>query len=99
MNTRVATAQYPGLLGEIKQRIRAAQMRAMLGVNVDLIRLYWEIGRMLDARLAQNLRYELPEVKGFSERTIKRMLVFYREYRELEFVPQPVAQMARGFHA
>ena len=33
--------------------------------------------------------YELPEVKGFSERNIKRMLAFYREYANpTDFLPQ-----------
>lgn len=97
---------YPALLTDIKQHIRQAQTRAMLAVNAELIRLYWEIGQMLDARqkiegwgaaviprLARDIRNELPEVKGFSERNIKRMLAFYREYRDLEFVPQAVAQI------
>lgn len=98
---------YPNLLTEIKQRIQTAQARAMLGVNAELIRLYWEIGLMLDARqksegwgaaiiprLAQDIRNDLPEMKGFSERNIKRMLAFYREYRDLVLVPQPVAPIA-----
>lgn len=97
---------YSALLADIKQRIGQAQTRAMLAVNAELIRLYWEIGQMLDARqkiegwgaaviprLARDIRNELPEVKGFSERNIKRMLAFYREYRDLEFVPQAVAQI------
>lgn len=84
---------YPGLLAEIRLRIQSAQTRVMPGVNAELIRLYWEIGQMLDARqksegwgaavisrLARDIRNELPEVKGFSERNIKRMLAFYREY-------------------
>jgi len=101
-----ASIHYPGLLAEIKQRIQSAQTRAMLGVNAELIRLYWEIGQMLDARqksegwgtaviprLARDIHNELPEEKGFSERNIKRMLAFYREYRGLDFVPQAVAQI------
>jgi predicted nuclease of restriction endonuclease-like (RecB) superfamily len=93
---------YSGLLAEIRQRIQSAQTRAMLGVNAELIRLYWEIGQMLDARqksegwgaaviprLARDIRNDLPEVKGFSERNIKRMLAFFREYCDL--VPRPVA--------
>ncbi|MDP2433065.1 MAG: PDDEXK nuclease domain-containing protein [Pseudomonadota bacterium] len=101
-----ASIHYPGLLAEIKQRIQSAQTRAMLGVNAELIHLYWEIGQMLDARqksegwgtaviprLARDIRNELPEEKGFSERNIKRMLAFYREYRDLGFVPQAVAQI------
>jgi hypothetical protein len=31
--------------------------------------------------------------KGFSERNIKRILAFYREYPRLDFVPQAMAQM------
>jgi predicted nuclease of restriction endonuclease-like (RecB) superfamily len=97
---------YPALLTDIKQRIQSAQTRAMLAANAELIRLYWEIGQMLDARqqdegwgaaviprLARDIRNELPEVKGFSERNIKRMLAFYREYRDPAFVPQAVAQI------
>ena len=100
------TTPYTALLADIRQRIRQAQTRAVLAVNAELIRLYWEIGQMLDARqktegwgaavipkLALDIRNELPEEKGFSERNIKRMLAFYREYRALEFVPQPVAQI------
>ena len=44
-------------------------------------------------RLSRDLRNELPGVKGFSERNLKRMIRFYREYPSLlEEVPQPVAQ-------
>ena len=100
-------ASYRQVLADIKQRIRHAQTRAVMAVNAELIRLYWEIGALIDARqqqegwgtgviptLARDLHNELPEEKGFSERNIKRMLAFYREYPHLEFVPQAVAQMA-----
>lgn len=102
-------ADYAGLLTDIKQRIGQAQTRAVLAVNAELVRLYWEIGAMIDRRqqqegwgagviprLARDLHNELPEEKGFSERNIKRMLAFYREYPHLEFVPQPVAQIESG---
>lgn len=97
---------YVALLGDIKQRIRHAQTRAMLSVNSELIRLYWDIGALIHTRqqqqgwgaaviphLARDLHNELPEEKGFSERNIKRMLAFYREYADLDFVPQAVAQI------
>ena len=76
-------------------------------VNGELIRLYWQIGGLLDARqaqegwgagviprLARDIRNELPEVKGFSERNIDRMLAFARAYpRPVEFSPQRVAKL------
>src|SRR5689334_16120338 len=77
---------YPTLLSGIKQRIRAAQLRATLSANQELIFLYWDIGRAIAqrqkqagwgagilARLAQDLRNELPEVKGFSRRNLELM--------------------------
>ena len=99
---------YASLLADIKQRVRQAQVRAMLSVNAELIRLYWGIGQIIHERqqqegwgagviprLARDLHNELPEEKGFSERNIKQMLAFYREYAQLSFVQQPAAQIPR----
>lgn len=44
-------------------------------------------------RLARDLHNGLSGEKGFSERNIKRMLAFYREYPNANFVPQAVAQL------
>ena len=83
--------QYSTLLSEIKERIRSRQVRAALAVNKEMLLLYWEIGRVLVqrqdmegwgakvlGRLAADIKSELPEVKGFSERNLKRMTQFYR---------------------
>jgi predicted nuclease of restriction endonuclease-like (RecB) superfamily len=101
---------YAKLLADIKSRIQAAQTRSVLAVNAELIRLYWGIGRLLDERqssqgwgagviprLADDLRNELPEVKGFSTRNLDRMLAFARAYPEPgEFSPQAVAKSPGG---
>ena len=98
-------ALYRDLLAEIKSRIRVAQNRAALSANAEMILLYWDIGRMIAARqeregwgagvipkLAVDLKNELPEEKGFSERNLKRMLRFFREYPAMaEKVPQPAS--------
>src|SRR5262249_26885916 len=45
-------------------------------------------------RLARELHNELPELKGFSERNIGRMIAFYREYPNPgEILPQPAAKL------
>ncbi len=98
-----APAGLPRLLKEIKARIRQAQTRAILAANAELVRLYWDIGRLIHARqeregwgaaviprIARELRTDLPEEKGFSERNIKRMLAFYRAY------PDPDAALPLG---
>jgi predicted nuclease of restriction endonuclease-like (RecB) superfamily len=80
----------------------------MLHVNAELVRLYWDVGQLLDARqsqqgwgaaviprLSRELQNELPEIKGFSERNIDRMVAFYRAYPSpTDFSPQPVAKLA-----
>jgi predicted nuclease of restriction endonuclease-like (RecB) superfamily len=100
-------AGYARLLKEIKTRIQQAQTRAIFSANAELIRLYWDLGRMIDERqqqegwgtaviprLARELHNELPEEKGYSERNIKRMLAFYRAYQDPSvIVPQAVAQL------
>jgi len=100
--------QYATLLDDIKARIRRAQTRAVLSANLEMLALYWEVGRLIQSRqesegwgtaviprLSRDLHNEIPEIKGFSERNLKRMIRFFREYPELiSIVPQPVAQLA-----
>lgn len=99
-------AGFPDLLKEVKDRIERAQTRAMMSVNAELVRLYWDIGRLIDQRqkdegwgagviprLAGELRNELPELKGFSERNIKLMVQFAHEY-PAAFPSDPIGQPA-----
>ena len=89
----VGRSDFPTLLAEVKGRIQAAQMRAVLAVNGELVRLYWDIGRIIRGRqkragwgaaviprLARELHNELPDLKGFSERNIKLMVQLASEY-------------------
>ncbi len=107
MSENMGISFYNGLLGDIKIRIRQAQIKATLSANAEMILLYWDIGRMflerqqregwgtgVLRRLSCDLKSELPEVKGFSERNLKRMTQFYREYPQLSPIePRPVAQL------
>ncbi|OQY97389.1 MAG: hypothetical protein B6D35_15420 [Candidatus Brocadia sp. UTAMX2] len=100
---------YGVLLSDIKTRIRQAQANAMLSVNSEMIAMYWDIGRMIHdrqeqegwsasviPRLSKDIRNELPEMKGFSERNLGRMLAFFRNYQSIEdFLPQLVAKSDR----
>ncbi|NLW87471.1 MAG: DUF1016 domain-containing protein [Planctomycetes bacterium] len=40
-------SDFTTLLADIKSRIQAAQTRAVLAVNAELVRLYWDIGRII----------------------------------------------------
>jgi len=91
------------LLNEVKNRIQQAQARAVLSVNSELIRLYWDVGKTISEkqkkegwgtsvipRLAKELSSELSEMKGFSERNLDRMIAFYRAYSDLSLFSPPV---------
>lgn len=41
---------YPGLLAEVRERIRTAQYAALRAVNKELVGLYWDIGQMIVQR-------------------------------------------------
>jgi predicted nuclease of restriction endonuclease-like (RecB) superfamily len=99
--------RYGELLTRIKDRIRRAQVKATLSANAEMILMYWDIGRMIHERqqyegwgtkvipqLSRNIRNELPEVKGFSERNIGYMIRFAREYDSHSILQQPVAKLA-----
>ncbi len=102
--------QYSQLLSKIKDRIRRAQIKATFSANAEMILMYWDIGRMIHERqqrvgwgakvipkLAKDIRNELPQVKGFSERNLKRMIAFYKEYSWLSTKgAQAVAQFPLG---
>lgn len=80
---------YADLLGELKDRVRAARTQAIRTVNTQLIELYWFIGKTILERqeveqwgsgvlnrLAQDLRAEFPDMKGFSRSNLFYMRGF-----------------------
>ncbi|MCX6993579.1 MAG: PDDEXK nuclease domain-containing protein [Kiritimatiellaeota bacterium] len=102
----ILPADYPRLLHDIKSRIRTAQIKATFSANREMILMYWDIGRMIVARqqkegwgsaviprLSRDIRNEMPEVKGFSERNIGYMIRFAGEYGEPLILQQPVAKL------
>lgn len=81
--------------GEVAQLIRSARLRSMQAVNAELIDLYWQIGRYLEAKIAsdgwaQGTVVELssyiarrePGLRGFSAQNLWRMRQFFEAYRD-----------------
>ena len=102
---------YAEFLADLKERIRRARVKAALSANRELILLYWEIGRMILERqkkegwgskvidrLAQDLRREFPDIRGFSARNLKYMRAFAEAYPDKEFVQQVAAQIPWFHH-
>ena len=105
-STQQLPENYPSFLGEIKERIHAAQYAALKAVNRELVGLYWDIGRMIVERqvgatwgkavveqLSKDLRIEFPSLKGLSSRNLFYMREFYLIYRDDQKLQPLVAQI------
>jgi len=106
---RLQPEGYADWLIELKTRIHAAQQRAALAVNRELVPLYWQIGRDILARqaeqgwgakvidrLAHDLRTAFPDMKGFSPRNLKYMRAFADAWPDEAFVQQAAARLPWG---
>ncbi|GAA1908856.1 hypothetical protein GCM10009837_36210 [Streptomyces durmitorensis] len=99
---------YGDLLGEVKETIAGARIRAQRAVNTELVRMYWQIGKLiLDrqeqegwgtkvvARLAIDLRTAFPSQRGFSRSNLMYMHKMARTWPD-PIVQQPVGQLPWG---
>lgn len=107
--TTLDITDYNHFLHDLKSRIRAARTRAALSVNRELILLYWQIGHdilerqeregwgaKVIERLANDLRAEFPDMKGFSRANLMYMRSFAAVWDNEEFVQRLVGQIPWG---
>ena len=106
MASELIPSDYPAFIADLKERIRAAQVRASLSVNREMVLLYWQIGRDLLARqqqegwgtkvverLSRDLRLAFPEMTGLSSRNLKYMRAFAQAWPNEAIVQQAAAQL------
>ena len=88
---------YKNEVDIIKTAILQSQARAAKAVNQELLALYYGIGRYISAntrnngwgtgvlkQISDNLRFELPGLRGFSETNLKNMRLFYEAWKSIE---------------
>ena len=100
------SSEYLNTVESIKQEIRAAQYRASVSVNRELLLLYHTIGNTINAHktwgskfiesLSADIKLAFPDASGYSVRNLKYMAKFALAYPDEEFVQQPVAQIPWG---
>lgn len=91
--------------------IREARTRAYAKVNEELINLYYNVGKFVSEkvasaewgtavvdRLAQFIRENHPEIKGFTRRGLYRMKQFYESYKDSGFVTTLLTQIPWSAH-
>ena len=107
--SRPFPVDYFGLLRDVKERIRGAQIRAGLSVNRELIQLYWDVGQLIVHRqkkegwgagvinrLAADLKTAFPALEGFSASNISRMRAFFRAYSPRYAISAQPVPKSRG---
>jgi hypothetical protein len=100
---------YTTLLRKIKQRVQVAQQRVIYAANEEMLRMYWDIGEMLQQnqdtdgwgkktlqRLSVDLKNDYSEIKGFSVRNMQCMIQFFNEYnQELTMIKSAASLIAQ----
>ena len=97
---------------EILTLIKAAQQRAIVTANQELIKLYWSIGQYISQRLASSewgqktieqlatfIQLQEPGIKGFEKRNLYRMRQFYETYPNFEIVSSLLTQLSWTHHS
>ncbi|MFH1259508.1 MAG: DUF1016 N-terminal domain-containing protein [Elusimicrobiota bacterium] len=101
--------EYIQFLTEIKSRILTARIQAFRSVNDELLKLYWDIGRIIVARqdqygwgqsvvenLAGDLTAEFDGTAGFSVQNLWRMRLLYLAYKDDPKLAQLVREIPWG---
>jgi predicted nuclease of restriction endonuclease-like (RecB) superfamily len=91
--------------------IEAARARAVTIVNIELIDLYWSIGKHISLKtakegwgqgtveaLARTIRQRYPTMRGYSARNLWRMSQFYETYRSLPKISALLRELSWSHH-
>jgi predicted nuclease of restriction endonuclease-like (RecB) superfamily len=103
----IIKSDYETFLAEIKERIRQSQYDALKAVNKELIKLYWDIGKMIVEKqkkygwgksivenLARDLQKEFSGMRGLSSRNLWYMRDFYLTYKDKPKLQPLVAEIS-----
>ena len=95
---------------ELVKRYRGSQIKAAIKVNKEILRYYWELGKDIEekqadnkygskfyATLSRDLRHEMPDVEGLSETSIRYAKRFYVLYnQQIINLPQLVEESEKA---
>lgn len=97
---------FKDIINHIKSEVKKTQVKTMQEVNSNLIHLYFKLGKIVSEnkkygnnfvkQVSIELKLTFPNMKGFSERNIRSMRLFYDEYKDDEKWQQLVAKLPWG---
>ena len=99
------------IASDIIKIIENARGNTLKKVNEELIKMYWDIGRFLNAEskkatfgdgyidsLSEEIQRRFPGIKGFTRRGLYRMKKFYETYMDDKFVTTLLSQISWSNH-
>lgn len=100
---------YADWIKSVLSRIKRTQVSTAIGINQQLIRLYWSIGEDIvrmqktskygDAllyQMSEDLQRSFPDMKGFSYRNLHYMRMLYLTFNQIDTnLPQLVADFQK----
>ena len=99
----INTSEYLNIVEQITTEIQAAQYKAAVSVNQEMILLYHSIGEVINSHkiwgnkfidsLAKDIKLAFPNAKGYSVRNLKYMAKFAMTYPDRQFVQTVSAQI------
>lgn len=99
----INASEYLKTVEQIKAEIQAAQYKAAVSVNQEMILLYHSIGQVINSHkvwgnrfidsLAKDIKLAFPDAKGYSVRNLKYMAKFAMTYPDRQFVQTVSAQI------
>jgi len=95
-NRTSGNAELANAVQVIKNAILQSQQRALVAINQEQLALYYGIGRYISENtrngswgngvveaISDQLRKELPGLRGFSVQNLRKMRLFYEEWKQL----------------
>ena len=92
-----ADSELTNAVQVIKDAILQSQQRALQSVNQEQLALYYGIGKFISSNtrnknwgkgfieaVSEQLRKEMPGLRGFSSRNLKNMRMFYEQWEQIE---------------
>ena len=103
---KLQTIEYKQFIVDIKSKIHS---KASIKVNVELLRLYWDIAEMIVQKqkesawgeklidsISKDLKLEFSEMKGFSKRNIELMRQWYTFWSSDTVITKQVVSQSKS---
>ena len=94
---------FISIINDIKKDIKSTRFKIFENANKELLCLYFRLGKVIDDnwkygnsfinQLSIELKLEFSNMRGFSSRNLRRMRIFYNEYKDIQNWPMVLANL------